>query len=141
MSWVKKLAIMKSLILSCLLVFAVMSLVAQTPENTATDSLLIAEKEPIPLNLPEVVQSIGYPTAAKLNEIQGTVILRVLVDKTGKYEAHEVVQEVHPSLRKKVEKKIKLLKFSPAMVNGEAARFWATIPFHFYLVPPGKKKN
>ena len=141
MSLVKKLAIMKSFILSCLLVFAVMSLVAQTPENTSSDSLLIAEKEPVPLNLSEIVQSIGYPVAAKINEIQGTVILKVLVDKTGTYETHEVVQEVHPSLRKKVEKKIHLLRFSPGVVDGKPVRFWATIPFHFYLVPPGKKKN
>lgn len=86
-----------------------------------------------PLNMNEVRAKIGYPAEAQRQRIQGDVVVRVLVDTTGRVMRHVVIQEVHPSLLKAVESHIDSLRFSPAMQGGKPIVFWVNVLFPFSL--------
>lgn len=97
------------------------------------NAFVIVEQVPEPLNMEEVRALIGYPPMAMEAEIEGRVILRVLVDTSGNYKKHLVLREVHPILLKAVEKHISKLKFKPAIQDQRAIPCWTTIPFEFKL--------
>ncbi len=115
---------------------------AQQPKPMAQDSpdpdpyetlLMAIEKMPEPANLDQVKGLIGYPPLAREAEIEGEVIVRVLVDKTGHYVKHIVVQDPHPMLTKAVTDKINNISFYPGIQDGKPIVFWLTIPFTFSL--------
>ena len=62
------------------------------------------------------------------------MIVRVLVDKTGKYKKHVVLKDPHPILTKAVEKKLNMLQFTPGIQGGQPIKVWVTIPFDFKLL-------
>ncbi|WNJ16704.1 TonB family protein [Pontibacter sp. G13] len=97
-------------------------------------AFIFADEEPIPVNMDEVKQLVGYPPIAKDAGIQGAVVIRVLVDKKGKYKKHIVINSAHPILAKAVEKRIEVLNFSPAIQGGKPIQFWVNIPFTFHLM-------
>ncbi|MEM6763421.1 MAG: energy transducer TonB [Bacteroidota bacterium] len=106
-------------------------IVEQEPDINA---FIFAEEEPQPVNMAEVQKAIGYPQIARDAGIEGSVVLRVLVDEKGKYNKHKVLNQVHPILAKAVESKIRLLKFTPAIQGGKPIKFWVNIPFNFKLL-------
>jgi TonB family protein len=95
---------------------------------------VLLEKEPVPLNLDEIKQQIGYPREAKEAEIDGKVVLRILIDEQGKYVKHIVLKDPHPLLTRAVEKEIPALRFSPGEGGGKLVKTWVTIPFQFALM-------
>lgn len=97
--------------------------------------------EPRPINLNEVRQNVGYPLEALTKGIEGTVVLKVLVDKEGNYAEHKVVRSSHESLLKACEAQIENLKFSPATLKEEPIKFWVHIPFMWKYEDPKKKKK
>lgn len=92
------------------------------------------EEEPQPVNMNDLIKLIGYPQIARDAGIQGTVVVRVLVDKKGRYSNHKVINQVHPILSKNVEKHINRLTFTPAIQGGNPIQFWVNIPFNFKLL-------
>ena len=70
---------------------------------------------------------------AKEAGIEGMVVVRVLVDKQGKYEKHMVLKNPHPILTQAVENKLSKLVFKPAIVTGRPADTWVTLPIKFQL--------
>ena len=71
---------------------------------------------------------------AKEAEIEGKVIVRVQVDKEGKYVKHLVIKDPHPILTKAVTDKINMLSFTPGIQAGKPIKVWVTIPFDFKLL-------
>jgi len=98
------------------------------------NAFVIVEEEPRPVNMDDIKKLIGYPAMAKEAEIEGKVIVRVLVDKTGKYKKHVVLKDPHPILTKAVEKKLSSLQFTPGIQGGQPIKVWVTIPFDFKLL-------
>jgi protein TonB len=92
------------------------------------------EKEPQPVNMDDIKKRIGYPPAAREAGIEGTVLVRVLVDEKGNYVKHIVLQSPHPLLQKAVEKELPSLKFTPGIQAGKPIRVWVNIPFRFALL-------
>lgn len=88
-------------------------------------------QEPQPINMDDVKELVGYPEIALESEIQGMVVVRVLVDKDGKYRKHKVIKKAHPLLAEAVEKQIHKLSFTPAIQAGKPIMFWVNIPFRF----------
>ncbi len=126
---------MKSLIFA-LFTICSLSASAQNPNTTLeadTSKFTFVSTEPIPLNLPEVSQQIKYPLGARLQDIEGKVVMRVLVDEQGNYVRHIVIEEAHPLLAAAVKRKIHLLKFEPAMQGSKPIKFWVNMPFNFNL--------
>lgn len=92
------------------------------------------QRNPKPINLNEIKKLVGYPKIARDAGIQGQVILRVLVDKSGNYKKHEVLAEGHKILREAVEKHIDKLNFNPARKDNQSVEFFVNIPFNFVLL-------
>lgn len=92
------------------------------------------EQEPVPVNINDIKSLIGYPQIARDAGIQGQVVVRVLVDKTGNYDRHKVVKSVHPILDEAVQAHLSKLKFTPAIQGGRPIKFWVNIPFNFKLL-------
>lgn len=98
------------------------------------DEFVMLEKEPAPVNMDDIKKLIGYPPMAKEAEIEGKVVLRVQVDKTGSYLKHIVIKDPHPILTAEVVKHIRSLKFTPGIQSGKPIKVWVTIPFDFKLL-------
>lgn len=102
----------------------------EDPDPTA---FIQVEKEPQPTNMDEIKKRIAYPPLAKEAGIQGKVIVRVLVDKEGRYKRHIVLRSPHKLLTEAVEKELPNLTFIPGLSNGQPIKVWVTIPFDFNL--------
>ena len=93
-----------------------------------------ADEMPRPLNMREVQMKIGYPQIARDAGIDGTVVVRILVNTDGSYLRHEVLNSVHPVLDQAVEVHLSKLKFTPAQKDEQPMKFWVNIPFSFKLL-------
>jgi protein TonB len=103
-------------------------------EEPDVDAFVFVSEEPQPLNMDDIVAIIGYPDVARDANIQGQVVVRVLVDEKGKYRRHKMVKRVHPILAEAVENNLHKLKFSPAIQGNRPIKFWVNIPFRFKLM-------
>jgi TonB family protein len=105
-----------------------------TPEPAPDENKFVfAQEIPKPINLDEVKMAIGYPLLAQEAGIEGSVMVRVLVDKNGKPIRYIITKAGHPILQEAVEKFIDFVVFIPAMQAGKPLRFWVNIPFNFKL--------
>jgi len=102
---------------------------------------------PTATNLDSVRIAIGYPGIARDAGIQGEVLVRVLVDKSGRMINHRVLGG-HPILVRAVERQLYKLRFTPAIQHSLPIRFYVNIPFNFELIENNrferkkrKKKN
>lgn len=90
---------------------------------------------PVEANLAYRSAPLRFPTRALQQRMQGTVLLRVLVDETGKPVEVSVEHGSGYLLldRSAVEQVLAGWQFQPAMVNGRAVRAWARVPVTFDL--------
>jgi protein TonB len=107
--------------------------VTTTPTNTITGPS--ASAVPVEASLAYRSAPLQFPIQALRQHMQGTVMLRVLVDETGK--PVDVLVEhgsgyalLDRSAREQV---LAGWRFQPAMVNGQAVRAWAHVPVSFAL--------
>jgi len=81
-----------------------------------------------------LVNNIKYPLDAIRNNIQGRVIVNILVMKDGSISDVEILQSVHPSLDKEAIRVVKRMpKWIPGTKNGEPANIQFTLPIVFRL--------
>ena len=113
----------------------------QVIEEPEFNEFIFAEKEPEALNMEDIQRLIIYPQIARDAGIQGSVVVRILVDEQGRYVKHRVINNPHPILTKAVERELEKLVFSPAIRDGKPMRFWVNIPFNFKLLNDRKKKK
>ena len=78
---------------------------------------------------------LTYPAIAIRAHMQGTVLLRVLVDETGKPVQVEIVQgSGYPLLDRSAKAQVLSgWSFQPATADGKAVRAWAKVPVTFNL--------
>ncbi|EPR71571.1 energy transducer TonB [Cyclobacterium qasimii] len=95
---------------------------------------ILVDEEPKPVNFEAIMIAIGYPSKAKDARIEGKVIVRILVGKDGEYMQHSIISNAHPILSDAVASQVKNLQFTPALKEGQAVKFWVTLPFNFKLV-------
>lgn len=78
---------------------------------------------------------LRFPARALAQRMQGTVLLRVLVDEVGKPVQVDVEQSSGYALldRSAREQVLADWRFQPALVNGQAVRAWARVPVTFAL--------
>ena len=75
---------------------------------------------------------IMYPPMAAKNEVGGRVVVRFIVDETGKVSDATVIHSVDEYLDKEVVRACKALpKFTPGRHNGQAVSVWYTLPVTF----------
>ncbi|SHM46504.1 energy transducer TonB [Rhodanobacter sp. OK091] len=82
------------------------------------------------------VAPLRFPAQARQQRMHGTVLLRVLVDETGKPLQVTVEQGSGYALldRSARDQVLAGWRFLPAMVNGQAVRAWARVPVSFQLL-------
>lgn len=102
-------------------------------EEPDPNAFMAVEKEPAPVNMGDFKKNIGYPPQAKEANIQGKVILKVLVDKSGSVEKHIVIKSPNPLLTEACVNQLKTLKFTPAIQAGKPTKFWVVVPVDFKL--------
>lgn len=106
---------------------------AQPPADPSPNEFIMVDEEAKPLNMRELKECIYYPALAKRDSIVGRVVLRVLVNAQGGYVRHVVSKTPHPWLTEPVELCISMLRFSPALQNGNPVPMWVNVPFNFTL--------
>ena len=76
---------------------------------------------------------VQYPPMAAENGIEGRVIVKFVVDKTGKVGEVKVVRSVDQYLDRETVRVVKSLpKFSPGQHNGQPVDVWYVLPVNFY---------
>ncbi len=101
------------------------------PIASMTDSL---ERWPMAVNLDDLKRMIGYPVKAKEREIEGAVIVRVLVDQSGNFVKVIYLKDPHPILTKAIADRVNQLTFTPGIQYGKPVAAWITIRFDFRLL-------
>lgn len=97
----------------------------------AIDDFVFVHKEPVALNYNEILGKVEYPQIARDAGIEGTVLVRVLVDEHGNYQKHKIISQAHAMLGRNCDRVVGDLKFTPAVRDGQPVKFWVNIPFHF----------
>lgn len=98
------------------------------------------DKAPSAVNLGSVRSSMKYPAIAQQNGIEGRVTVQVLVGKDGS--VTQVGSYSGPDVfRDEVTSKVRNLRFSPAIQQGNPVNCWVTVPFSFTLSQSGFKKE
>jgi len=101
---------------------------------------LVIEQNPVfpggETELLKYVQSnIRYPVIAQENGIEGKVILRFVVTKTGQVDKVEVIRSLDPACDKEAVRVVKTLpKFIPGKQNGVNVSVWYTLPVSYKLM-------
>lgn len=92
---------------------------------------------------PEVKKSVApwYPEVLKKAGIEGKVIVKVVIDETGKVEKAEVVQTSDERFNQAAIEAINKWEFSPVYKEGKPARAEVVVPFKFVLQEKGGKSQ
>ena len=75
-----------------------------------------------------------YPRRARKKGLEGTVVLKVLVDENGKVKDLQLLRSSgHVLLDKAAEASVKKWLFAPGAINGAPAQMWVKVPIRFEL--------
>ncbi len=74
-----------------------------------------------------------YPEVARLAEVEGTVVVKVLVDIDGSVKAAEIVNGVHPLLNKAALAAARKCVFKPGQQREIKVPTWVAVPYNFRL--------
>lgn len=87
--------------------------------------------------LPEVVTSVTplYPKEARNAKIEGTVMVKALVDTKGNVAKVQVAKGIHATLDKAAMDAVKKWRFNPGRYNGKPVGTWIAVPVRFSLGP------
>ena len=88
---------------------------------------------PRALNLREITKMIEYPDSARENDIEGRVVIMLLVDEKGNVISDKGFKQGHPVFYNEIRRCAYKLKFSPAKMNGVITKCYINIPFEFTL--------
>lgn len=79
-------------------------------------------------------QNVHYPDLARVNNIQGRVMVKFVVEKDGLINECKIVKSVDPSLDKEALRVVKSMpKWQPGMKDGKPVRVSYTVPISFKL--------
>lgn len=112
---------------------------AQTPTDTTQEVITMAEVMPqFPEGEEEMYDFINknllYPKLAKENGIEGRVIVRFIVQKSGYIDKIEIIRKLGWGCDEEVLRMIQLMpKWSPGKVNGKPVAVYFTLPVTFKL--------
>jgi protein TonB len=100
-------------------------------ETPGIDDFISVDKEPDPI-VP--LQSlIKYPQVAQRSGLEGDVVLRVLVGKTGSIDSIVIEKSSYDLFKDAAIDAMKKAKYTPAVQNGTPIRVWTDAVIHFKL--------
>lgn len=96
--------------------------------------LTIAEVMPeIEGGIQELYKKIKYPRAAQMNNVEGRVFIRFIVDENGEVQEPEILKDIGAGCGEAALEGIKQLKFTPGTQNGQPVSVYYTLPVTFKL--------
>jgi protein TonB len=98
-------------------------------EEPAMDAFVPVEKPPVPVK--EVKPA--YPDLAQRAQLEGTVWVKILVDKDGKAKKVAVIKSDNPIFDEPANEAALQWVFTPAIMNNGPVAVWASVPFRFKL--------
>jgi TonB family protein len=79
-------------------------------------------------------RNLRYPDSAKVNGIQGKVVVKFCVTSKGNVTGHEVIKSISPDLDAEALRVIKTItKFEPGYMDGKAKTVYYEVPISFVL--------
>ncbi len=73
-----------------------------------------------------------YPPIAKAARASGTIVVRIVVDESGRVESAEA-ESGHPLLRQPSEQAARMARFSPTLLSGQPVKVSGVITYNFVL--------
>ncbi len=118
-----------------------------TPVNITADPLIPEETKPLIIvqEMPEfpgglsallnyVGKTLKYPADAQINNIQGKVILKFVVNTDGSVDRIEIIRGIDPLLDNEAIRVVKTLpKFRPGKQDGVPVPVWFMLPINFKI--------
>jgi protein TonB len=102
---------------------------APPPPSTETPDFVPYDTAPEPL----YITKPKYPELGRKAGMEGTVILKLLVDTTGYVINVKVVKSLNPAFDESAVKAAKTWRFSPAKQRDKPVRVWLSYPVRFTL--------
>ncbi len=89
---------------------------------------------PFPIGgMKAIAENVVYPEIAKVNKLEGKVLVKALINEQGKVASTEVVESLSVECDKAAVDAIKKVKFNPALKDGKAVKCEVVIPVQFKL--------
>jgi protein TonB len=104
------------------------SLIIASDDLPGEGEFVYYEDEPVPVTMVKP----DYPEFARDAQIQGTVVLHVLVGKDGRVKNVKVIKGV-TGLNEDAVKAIKKWVFKPALSNNKPVAVWVEVPMQFHF--------
>jgi protein TonB len=106
----------------------------RAPRDARDDGFPAPDDDVYVEELPEVLTRAApvYPEAARKARIEGTVVVRGLVDRDGRVRDVRVTKSI-PGLDQAAEDCVRQWTFKPAMAKGSPVAVWVAIPVKFTL--------
>lgn len=102
-------------------------------DDLGPDEFRMVEREPEAINMEKIKDLIGYPKMCKEAELQGRVVVRLKVSKSGLVKDAIVLRNPHPCLTNAVMNHVKGLIFMPALQADKPVMIWVNQEFNFTL--------
>ena len=78
-------------------------------------------------------KKVQYPEIARKNGIEGQVVVRVLIDKTGKPVKYRIDHSDNKLLDNSAVDAVMSMRFTPGIQNGVPVSLWVSVPIKFQL--------
>lgn len=102
------------------------------PEETEPGPIDFWEEAPVLIGgTSALMKEIRYPDQARQLGIGGTVLARIVVNKSGGVESVEIIKSLGYGLDEEVIRALKLMKFQPALQQGKPVKVRMAIPVRF----------
>ncbi len=92
----------------------------------------VVEKEPV-VDMASLRDAIQYPEQAKRIGVEGTVVVRALIDANGRIKQAEIYASDHAMLENAALDGVRKARFTPAEQNGRNVPCWVYVPVSFRL--------
>lgn len=104
------------------------------PEEAAPiDPQVTAVEQEPEVDMASLRDAIRYPDQAKRNGIEGSVVVRALIDKSGRIVQAEIYASEHALLEQAALEGVRKARFTAAQQNGRAVSCWVYVPVVFRL--------
>jgi protein TonB len=116
----------------------------QTVDTTDIEMVTFIEESPVfNGDLKEFIQGeLIYPSSAKKDTLEGTVVISFTIDTLGLTVNHKVAKGIRDDLNNEALRIVKLIKFDkPALQNGKPIKVLYTLPVKFELCKSSGKSR
>jgi periplasmic protein TonB len=100
-------------------------------DPTSTDDFVISMEKPT--LRPGGYVAPEYPEIARLSQMQGTVIVKVLVGPDGSVLDAQIIQSVHPLLDREALRAARQTRWNPGRQRDNPVQAWMALPYNFTL--------